>query len=255
VLLFVVLVAQTACLTTRVPRVDVVSFAQARAAWERVLEKYVDSNGRVAFGALAEDRADLDRFVRYVAEVDPADDPQSFPTAEAQLAHRINAYNALSMYGVLQLGIPRTNAGWRKVRFFFVKRYRVEGRTESLFVFEKRIRDLGDPRVHFALNCMSVSCPRLPREPFSGDRLEQQLESQAREFFETPSNLKLAPARSEVRVSSILKFYQGEFEARAGSLIGFINRYRDEPIPEEYQVSFEPYDWTINRSDLPLAGG
>ena len=38
----------------------------------------------------------------------------------------------------------------------------------SLYTLENDvIRPLGDERVHFALNCMVVSCPRLPRVAFT----------------------------------------------------------------------------------------
>jgi hypothetical protein len=51
------------------------------------------------------------------------------------------------------------------------------------------IRSLGDERLHFALNCMAVACPRLPKTPFSADRLNDQLEQEARRFFGEPRNL------------------------------------------------------------------
>jgi len=232
----------------RTPEAEAPELERANAAWARVLETYVDAQGRVDFLRLAEDREDLDRFVAYIARVDPDADPGSFPTPDARLAHRINAYNALSMYGVLELGNPTTNAGLRKIRFFFLRRYAIEQRKESLYTFEKRIRDTGEERVHFALNCMSVSCPRLPREPFRGAELQAQLDRLAREFFASPSNLQVDADARTLRVSSILKFYRDEFERSAGGLIPYVNRYSDAAIPADYRVAFLPYDWTINRT-------
>ena len=49
-------------------------------------------------------------------------------------------------------------------------------------------------------------------------------------------------------MSEILKFYKGEFITHTGSLIAYINQYIDEDIPENYDVEFVPYDWTINKS-------
>jgi hypothetical protein len=239
----------TACLTVRAPRVERgVEQPQAAAAWGRVLQQHVNPRGQVDFAALAKDPRDLDVFLDYVARTDPAQDPAAFPTPQDRMAHYLNAYNALSMYGVLQAGIPRTNAGLRKIRFFFLNRYRIGGRSQSLHRYEKGIRALGEERVHFALNCMSVGCPTLPRVPFSGAALESDLDRQAREFFGNPIHLQLDPQQRAVRVSSILKFYTGDFLAHAGSLIEYINRYRAEPIPADYTVEFLPYDWTINQS-------
>ena len=48
----------------------------------------------------------------------------------------------------------------------------VGGKTISLYKLENDvIRPLGEERVHFALNCMVVSCPRLPRAAFSAAAL------------------------------------------------------------------------------------
>ena len=247
-------VALAACATVRTPDVEPVSPGAALEAWSSVLREFVDEQGRVDFRGLARDRRDLDLFIGYVARVDPETSPEAFPTPEARLAYQINAYNALSMYGVLEAGIPRTNAGLRKIRFFFLRRYRVAGRKESLYAYEKRIRELGDPRVHFALNCMSVSCPRLPREPFRGDLLEVQLQAQAREFFADPAHLRVDPGAGRVRVSSILEFYEDEFLRGVQSLVEYINQHVADPIPLDYAVEFLPYDWTINATDRADAG-
>jgi hypothetical protein len=50
-----------------------------------------------------------------------------------------------------------------------------------------------------------------------------------------------------VRVAEILDFYTEDFTAKAGSLVAYINRYNDGPIPEDFEVRFFDYDWTVNR--------
>jgi hypothetical protein len=237
-----------ACATVQVGNVERVSAERARQSWRRVLEKYVTDEGKVDFAGLAQDPRDLELFVEYVGRVDAREESADFPTHEAQLAHEINAYNALCMYGVLRAGIPKTNAGLRKIRFFAFQRFRIAGRSESLHSFETRIRQRGDERVHFALNCMSVSCPRLPRVPFSAGALDAELDRQASSFFDDPTYLQVDPERRTARVSAILKFYTGDFLAHAPNLIEYINRYHKEPIPLDYRVEFLPYDWTFNNA-------
>lgn len=238
----------SACGTVRVPRGPDAAAGQPVDAYARVLEAHVDDRGRVDFPALATAPEDLHRYVAYVAAVDPEDPGAGFATPAARLAHYINAYNALAMYGVLDLGLPRTNAGLRKLRFFFLRRYRIGGAVQSLHAYETGIRALGEERVHFALNCMSIGCPRLRREPFEGSSLEAALQASAVEFFADPQHLVVDDDAREVRVSSILKFYTDDFLAKAPALIDYINRYRPAKIPSDYTVSFLPYDWTINSS-------
>lgn len=217
-------------------------------AWTRVLEQFVDTEGRVDFAGLAKNRTDLNRFVSYVYDTAPNSQPQLFPSREAVLAFHLNAYNALAMHKVIESGTPVTLAGLNKVRFFYFGKLQVGGAAISLYDYENDvIRALGDARVHFALNCMSVGCPRLPREPFLAAALEQQLEREARRFFNDPRHITVDAARRVVRLSEILQFYPEDFLKAAPSLIAYVNRYRDIKVPESYAIEYIPYDWTINR--------
>ena len=220
-------------------------------AWARVLQTHIDAEGRVNFAGLANDRADLDRVVAFVYANGPNNRPDLFPTPQHVLAYHINAYNALSIYKVIEAGIPETNAGLRKVFFFVFGKVQVGGQRVSLYDYENKvIRPLGDPRVHMALNCMSVSCPRLPREPFLPETLDQQLLRETKYFFNEPRNLTVDTVNRVVKTSEILKFFPDDFLLKAPSLIAFINLYRDGAlgkIPEDFRVEYFPYDWTINR--------
>ena len=221
-------------------------------AWARVLTKYVDPRGRVDFSGVAKDRADLDRFVAYIYDVGPASHPQRFPTPDHVLAFHINAYNALAMHNVLEAGIPATLDGLAKVNFFYLRKVQVGGVPISLYDYENKvIRALGEPRIHVALNCMVVGCPRLPRELFVAEQLNTQLEREATYFFNEARNVQFDAARRQLRFSAILQFYTGDFLASAPSLAAFVNRYRSVKLPETYAVDFIDYDWTINAQPRP----
>ncbi len=215
--------------------------------WARVLERFVNDRGEVDFHRLAGERGDLDAFLGYIARVSPRTAPELFPGRDAALAYYINAYNALAMFNVIDSEFPHSLGRLYKVWFFGIKRFSVGGEPMSLYALENDvIRPFGDERVHFALNCMSVSCPRLPREPFRADQLNRQLDDGARQFFAESRNLQLVPARKLVRVSSILEFYTGDFLARSPTLIAYIDRYASKGIPGDYRIEFLDYDWTVN---------
>lgn len=221
-------------------------------AWARVLEKYVDDQGRINFAGVAKDRTDLDRFVAYVYDVGPNNQPQRFPTPEHVLAFHINAYNALAMHKVIESDIPQTLAGLKKIGFFYLGKVQVGGEPISLYDYENKvIRALNEPRIHVALNCMSIGCPRLPREPFLPEKLDQQLDREARLFYNEVRNVEVNASRSVLRLSEILDFYTADFLAKAPSLAVYVNRYRLSPVPENYTVEFIAYDWTINRQPDP----
>ncbi|MBI3375399.1 MAG: DUF547 domain-containing protein [Betaproteobacteria bacterium] len=216
-------------------------------AWGRVLARFVGERGEVDFRALSRDRGELDAFLDHVARISPRSAPESFPGREAKLAYYINAYNALAMFNVIDSDFPRRLDGWRKIRFFVLKRFPVGGEWMSLYALENDfIRPLGDERAHFALNCMVLSCPRLPRAAFTPEELNRQLDKEARQFFAETRNLQILPALKLARVSGILEFYSEDFLARATTLIAYINQHAPERIPENFAIEFLDYDWTVN---------
>ena len=228
----------------RIPDEAVPSASDARDSWAQVLRDHVDDQGRVDFVGLGKQPLALDKWVAYVAAVSPATHPDRYPTVEDQLAYYIDAYNAIAMYGVLYSGVLPE----QKIRFFFLRRYPIGGERMSLYALENDIvRPYGEPRVHFALNCMSASCPRLPREPWRGTVLDAQLEAAAVEFFEVERNLRVDDVARSVNLSGIFRFYTEDFVSKGRNLIDYVNRYRLPPIPTDYSIEFISYDWTLNQ--------
>ena len=225
-----------------------------QADWASVLEKFVDDQGRVDFKGLGEDIEPLLRYLRHVSEVSPSSNPELFPTEQHVIAYHINAYNAVSMFNVIDLGVPESIGGLNKVKFFVLRRFLVGGEWQSLYAYENDvIRPLGEERIHVALNCMARSCPRLPRTAFTAAGLDTELDRESRRFFNETRHVALDDARKVVRISEILDFFPEDFLAKAPSLIAYINRYRETPVPADYKVEFIDYDWTVNRQ--PTAGG
>jgi Protein of unknown function, DUF547 len=222
--------------------------AQADAAWARVLERFVDARGAVDFKALATDRADLDRMLRHIADT-PLD---GFAGTSERLAHLINAYNALSMAHVINSGLPETHAGLvAKLRFFVLSKQVVGGQVLSLYAFENDVirpftRAIGEPRVHFALNCSALACPALPRQPFRAATLDADLARETLAYFARPENLRVDDNTREVWLSALLNFYPEDFvPAHGANLIDYVNRTLGLSLPLDYIVRFTPYDWTV----------
>ena len=228
-----------------------VTLADAERGYARVLQRHVNDRGEVDFAALRDDVGDggmsaLDAYVLAIA----ATPLNSAPGADARLAHMINAYNALSMYNVIRSGIPASHDGLAKVTFFVLRKFEIGGSTLSLYAFENDIiRKLNEPRVHFALNCSAVSCPQLPRVPFTADNLNAELDREARNFFARPENLRIDDAQHTVFFNAILQFYTEDFTpAHSPNLIAYAQRYTTKTIPPDYAVAFTRYDWTIANS-------
>lgn len=231
------------------------------ADWSAVLERFVDDRGRVDYAALARDRTTLDRYLSSLEPVSPDSSSALFATRADQLAYWINAYNAAVIAGVLDRGVDTPSVwgdGLFGIGFFTVDRVRLGGRLMSLKSLEDDIvrARFRDPRVHAALNCASIGCPRLPRRAFEGATLDADLDAAMREFVAEARNCRVDLVARTVWLSKIFDWFKDDFDAfekergTAGStVINYVNRYRadDAPIPAGLRVRFLGYDKRLNR--------
>jgi hypothetical protein len=245
-------VGLSACVTThQTPKELSVDCGTPDDCWAQVLKRHVNAKGQVNFDAVAQDKSALETYVRYIASESPKSNPEKFPSSDDKMAYYLNSYNALAMWGVIENGIPKDfDSFFKRLSFFMFNEFQIGGSYTSLYDYENDvIRSVGDPRVHFALNCMSVGCPRLPQQPFPVKNLNDTLEAAAFEFFRSPLYLQVDDKEKIVSISEILKFFTNDFvgEGKSPNLIAYVNKYSAKKIPENYEVKFIPYNWTINR--------
>lgn len=235
-------------------------------AWSAVLDRFVDDRGNVDYDGLARDRDDLDRYVATIAATGPKTAPRAFPTDDHALAYYLNAYNALVFAAVLDareaLSKSDDPSVWRLgaipgYRFFVRTKHTLEGGAISLRALENDVirRRFEDPRIHAALNCASRGCPRLPRVPFSAERLDDELDAAMREFVSEDRAVSVDHDRRTVFLSKIFDWFRSDFVdheralgADAPSLVGYVNRFRtdDTRVPTDYRVRFAEYDRSLN---------
>lgn len=249
-----------------------VAAAAPRPAYEdyrAVLMAFVDANGFVDYAGLRDQRAFLDDFVIYLGQLDPG-------TYEAwsrpdKIAFWINAYNALTLRAIIdhypiQPASPNGSYPVNSIRqipgVFDQVRVIVMGQSQTLQYIETKHlrRDLGEPRVHMALVCAAVSCPRLRNEPYEGARLDAQLDDQVRTFLADARHFRIDRGKGTVRVSEIFRWYAEDFAApkvprndraalERSALVHFAARYvaaADRAFLEKARIEYVPYDWTLN---------
>ena len=215
--------------------------------WTALLARNVDGNGRVDYAAV--DRAAFERVFAAVAASSPKSKPALYPSKAAREAYYLDAYNVLVWKSVLARLPGLTNVDAVSDAFFRGTRFSVGGDELSLTDLENRLRaELKNPRVHFALNCASLGCPRLPREAFTPDKLDAQLERETRRFCNERRNVDFDAAGKRLRLSHIFDWYKADFGGDPAAVIGFINRYRDgnAKLPVDAKVEYVDYDWSLN---------
>ena len=230
------------------------------SAWTAVLSQVVDARGFVDYDVLLADRAGFDRYVELIENTGPSTDPSRFPDSNSELAFYINAYNALVFKGVLDRGPERTSV-WSGLisgyNFFRRMQVKIDGQVTNLQAIEDVLirESFADPRVHAALNCASVSCPRLPQAAFTAADLDTELNVAMREFVNGMQNVRIDKSKRTVYLSRIFDWFEDdfiEFEERSGTaapaILNYINRFRTpgQEIPGEYKIRYLDYDKGIN---------
>lgn len=170
---------------------------------------------------------------------------------DERLAFYLNAYNLLVLNCVLERlqrepRWPGNVSLSARLRFFLLERHVVAGKSMSLYGLENRVirASFAEPRVHFALNCASRSCPPLPTRLLVAGELEADLERLTHAFVNT-SEVRYDAARNTLRVSRIFRWYRQDF---APGVVSFIQRYRDD-VPPDATVLHSDYDWSLNRCE------
>lgn len=113
-------------------------------------------------------------------------------------------------------------------------------------VEHKILRPMGEPRIHLAIVCASVSCPDLRNEPYIAAKLNDQLDDQSRQFLNNKGK-GLVIEKNTIRISKIFDWFEEDFEASDG-VRAFINRYKND-LPALKIKANIPYDWAINGVD------
>ncbi|NOQ65290.1 MAG: DUF547 domain-containing protein [Methyloprofundus sp.] len=172
---------------------------------------------------------------------------ESLSGRDEKLAFYINTYNILALKTVVDHWPLESikdvghifSPVWRKDAGM------IGGKSVSLDDIENKvIRPMGEPRIHLAIVCASVSCPDLRNEPYTATKLNKQLDEQANAFLR--NNKKgLYITKDEIVVSKIFKWFKQDFD-KVGGVESFIRAYRVD-LPISYAIGADiDYDWSIN---------
>ena len=213
--------------------------------YNSLLGKYVTSSG-VKYAAWKNNAADMQALQQVVDGI--AQENLSGLNKKEQLAFYINAYNAWILHEALGK-YPTKSVKDLLFTFFTGQRIKVAGEPTSFNHLEKDIirPKFGDPRVHFALNCASRSCPPLNQEAFRGDKLEAQFDKLSRGYINSEKGVRVAADKKSAELSKIFDWYKDDF-AKEGGVLAFINKRRSTPLLADAKISYQDYDWGLNEA-------
>ncbi|MGZ8227913.1 MAG: DUF547 domain-containing protein [Methylococcaceae bacterium] len=175
----------------------------------------------------------------------------SFPvknlnSKEEKLAFYINAYNILALKTVIDHWPLDSikDVGSLLSPVWGKPAGSIDGKMVSLDDIENKIlRPMGEPRIHFAIVCASVSCPDLRNTPYTASKLNAQLNEQVQKFL-TNADKGLRVGNESIQISRIFDWFGKDFKP-AGGIEAFIRRYRSN-LPELPLKEDINYDWNVN---------
>ena len=254
-----------------------IGFARAdtfdHSEYNRLLQKYVTADGLVNYNALKNNPTQLDNYLKQLEQVKP-DEFNNWPQNE-QLAFWINAYNAITIKGILKnypikYGdlIARARFPQNSIRqikdFWDTVFIRIMGEDITLNRIEHEIlrKQFKEPRIHFAIVCASIGCPKLQNRAYFPDDIDKSLEKAATEFLANPQKVWLDKQKNTLYLSAIFNWFKKDFQSFKNpkllkydsdirGVIAFVINHFSETdkeyvIQKHPRIKFMDYDWTLN---------
>ena len=231
-----------------------------------VLEERLHGN-LVDYEGLAQKPEQLESYLAELSAVVPEE--LAAASREAQLAFWINAYNACALelvidhYPIKKAGFPASlvqslrgvpGNSIRQIPDTWSREFcDVAGTERSLDQIEHEIlRPMGEPRIHFAVNCASRSCPVLAPTAYTAAALDEQLDAAVLRLVGDTAHYSLERGeRAKLRLNKVLDWYKDDFGGKEG-VVAFLLPY----LPADDRgyidghgpaaVEYFDYDWTLN---------
>ena len=218
------------------------SFAQPfdYKAYNQFLGKYVSEKGNVQYDKIKSQATELNTILKQFEKTQPTDQW----TKNEKLAYYINAYNVYTIKIAVDnyptKSIKNIANAWDK-KFIPSAKDKI-----SLGDIEHKIlRKMNEPRIHFAINCASVSCPNLLNKAYLPETIDVQLDAVTRAFINDKS--KNTITANEVKISEIFNWFSADFKTKKTSVLDFISAYSTVKINKKAKVKYLEYNWNLNQ--------
>lgn len=221
---------------------DVIDHSQ----FSELLQKYV-KDGQVNYKEMKAEEQKLDRYLELLNSTNPDN-----LARDEQFAFYMNAYNAYTIKLILENYPVKSikDAGSLLKSPWKIDFVKINGQTMTLDAVEHDILRprFKDARVHFAINCAAQDCPPLYPEAFEGEKVDEQLERNARAFLNNPEKNYLDG--ETLYVTRLFKWFGGDFN---DDPLGYVLQFAEgdfktqlEAKRDKIKVKFLGYDWALN---------
>jgi hypothetical protein len=224
------------------------------STYDALLQRHVDGLGMVDYARWKSTPADLQALQAYLAYLGCVDLDRP-ASREGTLAFWINAYNAMTLHGILR-EYPTSSIRNHTAKFAGYNIWKdlllvVDGTRYSLDDIEHSIlRKMGEPRIHLALVCASKGCPQLWNRAYSAYGLDEQLTANGQRFLSRPENFRADPTSRSVSISRLFEWYGTDFAptpaGQLRALAPMLPPGTEWAAGPGIRVGYLEYDWSLN---------
>lgn len=222
-----------------------ITFASPRAdhsIWNELMQQYVSRAGKVDYKNLKINKNKVSTYLKELKAHTPGTDWNK----NEKTAYYINMYNAYTVQFIISkypVKSPK-DISYSGKDIWNLKLVELGAKKMTLTTVEDILRGYGDPRIHFAINCGAVSCPKLLNKAYVAKTLDQDLTLQTKRFINNSS--KNIIKEKKIQISKIFEWYAVDFKTEKTDIIDFINKYSKVQISPKAKIEYLPYSWTIN---------
>ena len=185
--------------------------------------------------------------------------PDTLDSVEDKKAFWINVYNIGAIKTIVDY-YPVDSIRSRKINWLGLpwdrKVITVGGKEYSLGEIENDILldTFKDLRIHFGINCASVSCVDLTPSPYRGSTFSKQLEEQGKKFLsDQKKGLRIDRDKKTIYLSQVFKFDKKRFDSLGGGPLAFVLpflSFGDQEFVKKEKVAVEYLEHNLKSNDL-----
>ena len=225
-------------LETKIAKDSIYKEVFDHSGFNSLLQKNVSPQGKVNYKAFKKDRTVLRMYLHALGRKTPTENWSK----QEKLAYWINAYNAMTIDLIIRnqpIGsIKDIDNPWKQ------SLWKLGDAMYNLNTIEHQIlRKMENPRIHFAINCASFSCPVLLNVAFTAHSVDTQLEALTIRFINDTQRNTIAP--QAITISKIFKWFSKDFNKKQ-TLIEFLNTYSTIKIQRTAKINYMEYNWELN---------
>lgn len=228
------------CLLLLNPSVYASSISEMTSTWNEVVKSNIAISGGVDYASIEKNISKLDSFLNAHKNLAFKD-----LTDSEKKAVLINLYNAFMIKSVLDYAkdakIPPSSPEFLKIKINDIKfkggniwngkhKVNLAGLDVNLDEIEHglirgeakgnlaglKVTKL-DPRIHAAVNCAAISCPRVREKAYQKETIDEMLDANMKEFVN--SNSQFQKVGKKLEANSIVQWYYQDFDGYAKEVL------------------------------------